>query len=390
MTNFDQLINRRNTHSVKWDSIETIHHQTDLLPLWIADMDFAAPQAVQTALQEFVSSGIYGYSLFADSLYEAIINWEKRKHQFQLTKQEILFAPGVVPSIATAIQTFSKVNDGILINDPVYHPFATVIRANQRQVIQSPLIFSNDHFGFDFTDFEQKIVDHQVKIFILCNPHNPGGRVWTKAELQQIGLICQRHQVLVISDEIHQDLVFAPHQHVSFQTVAPDFSDFSIVLTAATKTFNLAGVKNSMIFIKNPALRKKFSQQQAKTEQGAINTFGLVATEAAYNYGEVWLTELLAYLEQNITLTCEFLAQKLPHVKVMKPEGTYLIWLDFAAYQLSDRALEKKLINEAGVVLNAGRLFGANGTQHMRLNIACPKAILEQSLHQIAQAFTAE
>jgi cystathionine beta-lyase len=254
-------------------------------------------------------------------------------------------------------------------------------------LVRHTLIERNGHFEIDPAAMEADIVDNDVKLMILCNPHNPGGRVWTSKELQTIGEICHRHQVIVVSDEIHQDIVFAPNTFVSFQTVDPAFAEFSIVLTSATKTFNLAGIKNSMIFIKNPDLKKQFVMAQEKNVQSEINTFGIVATEAAYRDSEDWLDELLDYLSGNIEWTCRYLTEQLPKVQFQKPEGTYLMWLDFSAYGLSDRELQRKLIKEAKVVLNPGINFGPAGTQHMRINLACPRETLQKGLLQIAATF---
>jgi cystathionine beta-lyase len=387
MINFDNVHSRLNTNSVKWDSIVATYKENDLLPLWVADMDFLAPTPVTKALQQVIDQGIYGYTIFPDSLYDAIISWQQRKHHYTIQKEDILFNSGVVPSLALAVQSFTEIEDSVLIHDPVYPPFADVVEKNQRQLVRNALIDRNGHFEFDPNTMEAAIQEHNVKLMILCNPHNPGGRVWSKEELQQIGDICKKHGVIVVSDEIHQDIVFAPTTFTSFQTVDPAFAEFSIVLTSATKTFNLAGIKNSMIFIKDPELRKQFVTTQEKNVQSEINTFGIVATEAAYRDSEQWLEELLHYLAANIEWTCNYLAKELPEIKYHKPEGTYLMWLDFSSYGLSDQQLQRKLIKEAKVVLNPGINFGPSGTQHMRINLACPRETLEKGLAQIATAF---
>lgn len=387
MSQFDVIHNRLNTNSVKWDSLISTYGKEDLLPFWVADMDFQASPAISKALNDYIKQGIYGYTLIPDSLYNAIITWQKRQHHYELTKEEILFSPGVVPSLVTIIQALTKPGDALLIHDPVYHPFTDVVQNTERQLILSNLIEEESLFKMDFDDMEEKIIKHQVKLFILCNPHNPGGRVWTREELQRLGDLCQKHNVLVISDEIHQDIVFEGCTFSSFQTIAPNFEDFSIIVTSATKTFNLAGIKNSMIFIKNPVLREKVQAIQAISYQAEINTFGLIATEAAYNEGKAWLDELLPYLKNNIDFTYDFITEHLPKVKIMKPQGTYLIWLDFSAYQLSDDELLERFIQKAGIVVNPGISFGPKGTQHIRLNVACSKALLEKGLDKIAKAF---
>lgn len=387
MSQFDVIHNRLNTNSVKWDSLVSTYEKEGLLPFWVADMDFQASPAISKALNDYIKQGIYGYTLIPDSLYDAIITWQKKQHHYELTKEDILFSPGVVPSLVTIIQALTNPGDALLIHDPVYHPFTDVIQNTERQLILSNLIEEESLFKMDFDDMEEKIIKHQVKLFILCNPHNPGGRVWTREELQRLGELCQKHQVLVISDEIHQDLVFEPNTFSSFQTIAPNFKDFSIVVTSATKTFNLAGIKNSMIFVKNPLLRDKLQAIQAINYQAEINTFGLIATEAAYNEGKEWLDELLVYLKNNIDFACDFLKAQLPQIKIMKPQGTYLIWLDFSAYNLSDEALMAKLVDDAGVVVNPGISFGSKGTQHIRFNTACPRALLVEGLEKMALAF---
>lgn len=388
MAQFDQLISRRNTNSIKWDSIATTYQKADLLPLWIADMDFKAPQAVQDALQAFVQQGIFGYTLAPETLYQAIIDWQRTRHHYHLEKADILFNSGVVPSIAAAIQAYTEMTDAVLINNPVYPPFAATVKGTKRTLIQSPLLEEAGQFRFDFADMEAKIIEHHVKLFILCNPHNPGGRVWTKEELRTLGQLCQKHQVLVVSDEIHQDLVFPGHQFHSFQTIQPDFSDFSIILAAPTKTFNLAGIKHSMLFIKNPILRQKITALQEQAHLPEMNTFGYIATEAAYTAGHAWLDELLIYLKANEEFTFAYFTEHLPHVRIMRPEGTYLMWLDFSAYGLSDQTIQRLLLDDAGVVLNNGATFGTLGKQHVRLNIACPKATLATALEKICYAFS--
>lgn len=387
MQDFDHIYPRVDTDSVKWDSIKTTYGKDDLVPLWVADMDFMAPTPVIDALSDYTRRGLFGYSLMPDALYQAIFDWEKTHYSYSLEKEDILFSPGVVPSIGVAIQAYTQPGDSILIHDPVYHPFANMVKANERNLVTSPLGIEDGHFIMDLTDMEAKIKNNQVKMLILCNPHNPGGRVWTKAELIACGLLCQQYGVLVVSDEIHQDLVFAPHQHHSFHTLAPDFADFSIILTAATKTFNLAAVKLSMVYIKNKELRAAFQKVQSTTEQNTINTFGYVATQAAYEKGEPWRQDLLAYLAENSRYTEAFFKEHLPQVKVMAPEGTYLMWLDFRAYDLSPKDLEDKLVQEAGVVLNNGAIFGNGGRGFMRLNLACPRETLAEGLERIRKVF---
>lgn len=386
MSQFDQVIDRKNTQSVKWDTLEASYHRNDLLPMWVADMDFQAPSAVQSAFQSYLNQGVFGYTIVPDSFYDAVIAWQKKRHNFTIKKDEILLSSGVVPSIALSVQAYTNPGDAVLIHDPVYPPFAQVVEENNRKLVRSQL-YTDDKFVMDFAEMERLIQEEDVKLFILCNPHNPGGRVWSQEELQRIGDLCKKYQVTVVSDEIHQDIVYQPETFTTFQNADPSFKDFSIILTAATKTFNLAGIKNSMVFIKNPDLKQAFEKIQKQNHQDEINTFGVIGTQAAYEGGSQWLDELVDYLQENMNYAYNFFQNELPNVKVSKPEATYLMWLDFSAYHLSDKQLEDKLIQEAKVVLNPGISYGEKGSQHMRINIACPRATLKEGLERIASAF---
>jgi cystathionine beta-lyase len=388
MTNFEQPINRLGSNSVKWDAILKSYNEENLLPLWIADMDFKAPAGVLQAYQKLLEHGILGYADTPDTLYTAISNWEQEHFKLAVRKEEILFFSGVLAGITTAIQAFTKPNDVVLIHDPVYPPFANIITTNRRQLVRSQLVEDNGHFVMDLADMEEKFKQHQVKVMILCNPHNPGGRVWTKKELYQLGELCQKYQVLVLSDEIHQDLVFPPNKMTSFFNAGDGFSDFSLQFTSMTKTFNLAGIKNSVVFVKNEKLRSQLIRKQEENFQQEINTFGLVGMEAAYETGEEWLAELLPYIQSNITYTMNFFREQLPKVKIMEPEGTYLLWLDFSEYDLSDKELEERFVHKGKVVLNTGVSYGPSGKQHMRLNVACPRVVLEEGLNRIVRALS--
>ena len=388
MTNFEQPIDRLGSNSVKWDAILKSYNEENLLPLWIADMDFKAPAGVLQAYQKLLEHGILGYADTPDTLYTAISNWEQEHFKLAVRKEEILFFSGVLAGITTAIQAFTKPNDVILIHDPVYPPFANIITTNRRQLVRSQLVEQNGHIVMDLADMEEKFKQHQVKVMILCNPHNPGGRVWTKKELYQLGELCQKYQVLVLSDEIHQDLVFPPNKMTSFFNAGEGFSNFSLQFTSMTKTFNLAGIKNSVVFVKNEKLRSQLIRKQEENFQQEINTFGLVGMEAAYETGEEWLAELLPYIQSNITYTMNFFREQLPKVKIMEPEGTYLLWLDFSEYDLSDKELEERFVHKGKVVLNTGVSYGPSGKQHMRLNVACPRVVLEEGLNRIVRALS--
>ncbi|MDA9461158.1 putative aminotransferase [Enterococcus mundtii 3F] len=388
MEQFDEIVSRLNTDSVKWDAISQTYHMDDLLPLWVADMDFLAPQGVTTALENYLQKGIFGYSIVPDGLYRSVIDWEKRRHHVTLTEDNILFTSGVLASLSLAIQAFTAPGDAVLIHDPVYPPFGAIVENNERQLIRSPLNKKADHFEMDFQDMEEKIVSNKIKAMILCNPHNPGGRVWTKEELKRLSELCLTYDVFLFSDEIHQDIIFSEYEFTSMQTIDPALSRLLITFTSATKTFNLAAIKNSMVFIKDQDLKNRFTKQLEKNQHQGINTFGLLGTQAAYETGEEWLNELLVYLEENVQEVITFFTKHLPDVKVMKPEGTYLIWLDFSAYTDDDRLLEKKLIEKGRVVLNPGISFGPSGHCHMRLNIACPRSVLKEGLLRIQRALS--
>lgn len=387
MYEFDKKIFRRNTESVKWDSIAQTYHADDLLPLWVADMDFLSPVEVKNAFQAYISQGIFGYSTVSENLYHSIINWEKQQHQVSLTKENILFTSGVLSSLAVAIQTFTNPGDSILIHDPVYPPFSSIIETNHRQLVRSRLIEKNNKFVMDYEDMEKKIIEQNVKVIILCNPHNPGGRVWTKEELTKLSALCLKHHLLLFSDEIHQDLVFSSSQFTSMLNVDEELNNHLITFTSATKTFNLAAIKNSMVFIKNPELKGQFEQHLLMNQQHQINTFGLIGTQVAYESGKNWLNHLLPYLESNAQLASSYFKQHLPELGVMAIEGTYLMWLDFSAYETDDEALETALVKKGKVVLNPGITFGPAGHSHMRLNLACPKEVLLDGLDRIKKTF---
>lgn len=383
MYNFTDKPNRLNTHSIKWVETET---NPELLPLWIADMDFQVLPEIKEAIKNFADYDVYGYSYAPDSLYQAIINWESSEHEYKITKDDITFIDGVVPGISIAIQAYTEVGDAIIINSPVYHPFARTIKLNERKLVANSLLEHDGRFEIDFESLEQDIVENDVKLYILCSPHNPGGRVWSKEELVKIGQLCKKHGVILLADEIHQDLVLFGNTHHSINTVNPDFSDFTVVLTAATKTFNIAGTKNSFAIIENQELRERFRAIQLRNNQSEISTIGYIATEVAYNNGLEWLRELKVVLEDNINYLIEYFKVNAPKLKVMEPQGTYLLWLDFTEYGLDDSELDRLLKEDAKVELNQGIDFGPEGLGHARLNVAAPLEIIKEAGKRIADA----
>lgn len=379
---FTTLPNRFGQHTYKWKEAET---DREVLPAWIADMDFVVLPEIQQAVHDYAEQLVYGYTYASDELIEAVQNWERSQHGYDFKKDALVFIEGVVPAISVAIQAFTKEGEAVLINTPVYPPFARTVKLNNRKLITNSLVEKEGIFEIDFTQLEKDFVEEDVKLYVLCNPHNPGGRVWEKEVLEKIGQLCQKYGVLLVSDEIHQDLALFGHKHHSFNTVNPDFKDFSIILSSATKTFNIAGTKNSYAIIENPKLRVAFQKRQLANNQHEISGLGYLATEAAYRYGEDWLEELKKVLENHINYVVDVF-EKETKIKVMKPQGTYLIWLDFSAYNISDEELRKLLRDEAKVILNRGLDFGEEGTLHARLNVAMPKTLLEQVCQRIVKA----
>ena len=380
--NFQTAPNRLSHHAYKWKETE---NDPQLLPAWIADMDFEVMPEVKNAIHKYAEQLVYGYTYASDELLQAVLDWEKNEHQYSFDKDAVVFVEGVVPSISIAIQAFTKEREAVLINSPVYPPFARSVQLNHRKLVSNSLKEENGLFQIDFEQLEKDLIENHVKLYLLCNPHNPGGRVWEREVLEQIGHLCQKHHVILVSDEIHQDLTLFGHEHVSFNTVSPDFKDFALVLSSATKTFNIAGTKNSYAIIENPSLCTTFKHQQLVNNHHEVSSLGYIATETAYRYGKPWLVDLKAVLEENIQFAVEYFAQEAPRLKVMKPQGTYLIWLDFSDYGLTDDALFTLLHDQAKVILNRGSDYGSEGELHARLNIAAPKSLVEEICKRIVR-----
>ncbi|MGU8088493.1 MalY/PatB family protein [Streptococcus suis] len=381
--NFIDSPNRLSQHAEKWRKVET---DKELLPLWIADMDFEPLPEIRQVIRDYADHHVFGYPYASDSLYQSIIDWEDRQHGYKIERESILLIEGVVPALSVAIQSLTEEGDAVLINTPVYPPFARTVKLNNRQLVTNSLVDMDDVFRIDFDQLEKDIVENQVKLYIFCNPHNPGGRVWTREEVLAIGCLCQKHGVILVSDEIHQDLTLYGHKHYSFNTVAESFKEFSIILSSATKTFNIAGTKNSFAIIENPSIRKTFAKRQLINNQHEIPTIGLLTTEAAFTYGDEWLKELKVILERNIDFVEEYLATH-TRIKVMKPQGTYLIWLDFSAYELEHAELFDILHCKAKLILNDGLTFGKEGKYHARLNAAAPFDVIEEACRRLVDVF---
>ncbi|KRU21685.1 MalY/PatB family protein [Psychrobacter piscatorii] len=378
--NFDEVIDRRGTGSLKW------HYSDDTIPLWVADMDFKAAPPILNAIEQAVQHGILGYTKPTDALYDAIIEWHGSRYELPLAKENILFSPGVVPSLALMMNVFTEVGDAVLVNDPIYAPFMSKVEQNGRTLITSSLQESEGKYHLDLADIEAKIIEHDVKLYLVCNPHNPGGRVWTADELNAVLDLCKKYDVAIVSDEIHQDLTLRGHTFTPFLTLAQGYEHKVVSLTSMTKTFNIAGIKGSLIFAKDVALIEKIDAQQHLNDEYELNMFAYAAMQSAYNEGGEWLAQLLAYIEDNIEFTLEFLADKLPKIKVMRPEASYLIWLDCSAYSQDDEQLYD-ILRAAKVELNAGIKYGEEGHLKMRINVACPRMLLEAGLARMVMAF---
>jgi cystathionine beta-lyase len=386
--NFDEIIDRKNTNALKWEPrvLRNMFNSDDLIPLWVADMDFKCPEPVVNALVKRAQHGIFGYSDGDENYYNAIINWYKKRHNWEIEKDWIVFTPGIVPAVNYIIQSFCKTGDKVIIQNPVYYPFEKAIMNNGAKVVLNPLKLENDKYVMNYDDLEEKVKDPRVKIFILCSPHNPVGRVWTKEELQKVGEICLKNDVIVLSDEIHSDLIMKENVHTPFGSISKEFRDNVILCSAPSKTFNLAGLQVSNIIIPNEKLRNEY---KIILENNAImhpNTFGIVALEAAYNYGEEWLNQALEYIEGNMDFIDGFVKERLPKIKFKKPEGTYLAWLDFKGLGMEKSQLESWMREEAKLALDEGYIFGNGGEGYERINVACPRSILKESMERIEKA----
>lgn len=384
--NFDEIIDRRSTNSIKYDFAEEMGKPTDVLPMWVADMDFKSPPEVTEALIKVAQHGIFGYSLSKKDYFDAVHYWFNTRFGWDVKKEWLIETPGVVFAISTAIRAFTDEADAVMIQQPVYHPFSEKIRVNNRKLVNNPLVYENGEYKMDIKDFESKIKEHRVKLFILCSPHNPVGRVWTKEELTEIGDICMKHGVIVVSDEIHADFIYEGYKHTIFSEVKQEYLDNTIICTAPSKTFNLAGLQVSNIFIPNKKLREKYKTEMKKAGYGSLNTLGIVACQAAYRYGAQWLDELMTYLTGNLNFVREFLKERLPQVKLVEPQGSYLIWLDFSGLNLNAEELENLILNRAKLWLNSGTIFGPEGEGFQRMNIACPRSVVEEAFLRLEQA----
>ncbi|MDR0724738.1 MAG: PatB family C-S lyase [Prevotellaceae bacterium] len=383
--NFDETVNRKNTNCEKWDNCTERFGRNDLLPLWVADMDFKTPDFIISALRQRLEHEILGYQVRPESFYTATANWLQQRG-WQIAPQNICFSPGIVPAINFAVDIFSNPGDKILINTPVYHPFMNAVNNHDRVLVKSSLVNSGDgYYTIDFDDFEKKLGEG-VTMFIMCSPHNPVGRVWTLDELKKIGELCLKYNVLIVSDEIHSDLVFEPNRHIYFASISEEFANQAVTFIAPSKTFNVAGLSSSVVYSDNPVLLKKFRTYINRQSLSAGTIFGDIALEAAYTHGNEWLSQLLKYLEANCEYVVDYLAKHIPQIKTRKPEGTYLMWLDCSALNMTSEQIHEFMVSKAGIAVNPGGMFGDEGKLFVRLNIATQRAILEQALNNLRNA----
>ncbi len=383
--NFDNIIDRTNTESVKYDLRENVFGKADVLPMWVADMDFPTADFIREAVIERAKTDVYGYTFREDAYFESISQWLNRHHRWKPEKEWMAFTPGIVNAFNLAVMGLTEENDEIIIQPPVYHPFFYAVNNHNRKLVENTLIDTDAGFVMDYELLEKQA--KTAKMLILSNPHNPVGRSWKKEELQKLGEICLRNNVLVFSDEIHCDLVMPGFTHTPFASISDDFAQNSITAHAASKTFNLAGMATSTVIIPNDELRKRYVDFIHSTEADLGNIFGKVATKAAMEKGDEWHAQLIDYVSANIDYAVNFIREELPMIRIHKPEATYMIWMDFKAYGYSDEELNRKMVFEAGLGLNSGHVFGKDGECCMRMNLACPRSVVEKAMIQMRDVF---
>ncbi len=386
MYDFDKVIDRSNTCSVKFDLRQKNGYGDDVMPLWVADMDFPVPECITNALNEAVQFGIFGYNILDNDYFPALQDWFFNHFDWKIEPQWLLNTPGVVFALSAAVRAATQPGDRVLIQPPVYYPFYNVVKQNDRVLVENPLIYQDGKYTIDFADFEKKIVENGVKLFILCSPHNPICRVWTKEELQKIGAICKKYDVTVVSDEIHCDFAFPGHPHIPFPKACPEMQDHCIICTAPSKSFNIAGLQVSNIFIPGEDLRSKFKKELDIAACHEPNLLGMLACHAAYRGGEQWLSECKAYMRENLNYVRDYLAAHIPQIRLVEPEGTYFAWLDCSALGLSKEALDDLILHKAKLWLDSGAMFGQCAAQFQRVVLACPRKTLVEAMTRLNDA----
>lgn len=386
---FDKVTERKNTNCLKYDFAVKRGMPEGILPLWVADMDFMTSKKILDAVEERVQHGIFGYTESGEEYFKVVSGWMEKRHGWKVQHDWLIKTPGVVFALAMAVRAYSEAGDAVLIQQPVYYPFTGVIEDNGRKVVSNDLALSEDgKYHIDFEDFERKIAENRIPLFILCSPHNPVGRVWTKEELIRMGEICQKYNVTVVSDEIHEDFVFRDRKHCVFADLKKEFAEMSVTCTSPGKTFNLAGLQVSNIFIPNPKLRGRFKKQISAAGYSQLNTLGLTACEAAYRYGDEWYEAMMEYIAGNMDFMRDYIRTELPMLRMTEPEGTYLVWVDFRGLGLPEAELEELIVKKANLWLDSGDIFGKAGAGFQRFNVACPRSILKQALEQLKAAMT--
>lgn len=386
MYDFDKVIDRHGTNCLKFDFAKERGKNGDELSLWVADMDFQVAKPITDALQAQVNHGIYGYTEVKSDYFDIVKNWFRDNFGWDIKKGSLVKTPGVVYAIAMAVKAFTKEGEAVIIQQPVYYPFSEMIIANNRKLVNSPLVLKDGRYEIDFEDFEKKIVKNNVKLFILCSPHNPVGRVWSVEELKKIGDICIKHGVVIFSDEIHADFVYEPNKHHVFASLGESYAANSVIATAPSKSFNIAGLQVSNIFIENKKLRDAFRNEIVKSGYSQLNTMGLVAARAAYESGKEWLDEVRAYIKDNLIFFRDYLKENIGELSLIEPEGTYLVWVDFRKLGLSEKQREDLIVNKAKLWIDSGAMFGVDGEGFERFNIACTREYLKMALDSLAKA----
>lgn len=382
--NFDEVVCRKHTDALKLEALAPRWGRTDLLPMWVADMDFKTPPFIVEVMKKRMECEVFGYTARPESWYEAIISWQARRHQWTITKEMISFVPGVVPALAMAVQSFTERGEKVMIQQPVYNPFAQVVRNNHRELVNCPLELKNGQYHINFEVFEEKIKG--CKLFLFCHPHNPGGRVWTREELQKVAAICAQNNVIIVADEIHADLTLPPYQHIPFATVSEEAAQNSVVFASPSKAFNMAGLATSYAVIANPTLRRRFESYVEGNELAAGNVFAFNTVVAAYNKGEEWLQQMLNYVQGNVDEVIHYIEKYIPQLKVIVPQASYLVFIDFSALQLSQKEIVALCTDKAHLALNDGAIYGEEGKGYMRINLACPRSVVKQALIQLKEA----
>lgn len=384
--NFDQIIDRKNTSCLKYDFGMQRKGRTDLLPMWVADMDFALPEEILADFHKRIDHGIFGYTDPDAEYYAALDRWFSVHHGYHIQPEWVTLGCGVVYGLATGVKAFTEPGDAVLIQQPVYYPFREVIEDNGRKFVNSQLHYENGKYTIDFTDFEQKIEDNNVKVFLLCSPHNPAGRVWTKEELTRMGDICLKHNVIILDDEIHCDFVYAPHHFTSFLALDEKYRNNLVVFNSPSKTFNVAGLQPGNIIIPDENLRKRYRKANAAAGYSQGSIMGQVAVKSCYTKGDEWVKELVEYIAGNIAWVRDFVKENFPKATFVEPEGTYLVWIDFSGYGFTDEELEHLVVDEAKLWLDSGKIFGPATAQFERFNMACPRSTVEKAFHQLKDA----